>query len=104
MNENILYSLTLCPQCNNNPFLFLNKDNPENIQIQCNQCGYNHLTSLHNYLHQVKQIPQKMNYNNNKCDTHKQPLNQYCTTCNLYLCNECNSHQSHKLVSLDNIY
>ena len=40
--------LTLCPQCNNYPLLFSNKDN-----IMCYQCGYNQYTSLHKYLEQI---------------------------------------------------
>ena len=48
LNSNIL---TLCPQCNNNPLLYLNKEQPKDILIQCAHCEYNQYNSLHKYLY-----------------------------------------------------
>ena len=36
-------------------------------------------------------------------NTHNQIYNKYCIQCKLYLCNQCTTHKSHKVISLDNI-
>ena len=96
--------LTLCPQCNNNPLLYLNQDQPKDILIQCAHCKYNQSTSLHNYLYQLNTISHiKRNDNDKKCNTHNQIYNKYCIQCKLYLCNQCTTHESHQVISLDNI-
>ena len=96
--------LTLCPKCNNYPLLSLNKDHPKDILIQCDYCKYNQYTSLHNYLYQLNTICHiKRNDNDKKCNTHNQIYNKYCIQCKLYLCNQCTTHESHKVISLDNI-
>ena len=101
LNSNIL---TLCPQCNNNPLLYLNKEQPKDILIQCAHCEYNQYNSLHKYLYQLNTISHiKRNDNDKKCNTHNQIYNKYCIQCKLYLCNQCTTHESHKVISLDNI-
>ena len=101
LNSNIL---TLCPQCNNYPLLSLNQDHPKDILIQCDYCKYNQYTSLHNYLYHINSISHiKRNDNDKKCNTHNQIYNKYCIQCKLYLCNQCTTHESHKVISLDNI-
>ena len=101
LNSNIL---TLCPQCNNNPLLYLNQEQPKDILIQCAHCEYNQYNSLHKYLYQLNTISHiKRNDNDKKCNTHNQIYNKYCIQCKLYLCNQCTTHESHKVISLDNI-
>ena len=96
--------LTLCPKCNNYPLLSLNKDHPKDILIQCDYCKYNQYTSLHNYLYHINTISHiKRNNIDNKCNTHNKIYNKYCIQCKLYLCNQCTTHESHKVISLDNI-
>ena len=96
LNSNIL---TLCPQCNNYPLLSLK---PKDILIQYDHCKYNQYTSLHNYLYHINTIS-PIKTNDKKCNTHNQIYNKYCIQCKLYLCNQCTTHESHKLISLDNI-
>ena len=56
--------LTLCSQCQNSCFLSLDKEKPKDILIQCDKCGYNDYTSLHNYLY--KKTISKIQYDNNE--------------------------------------
>ena len=96
--------LALCPKCNNYPLLSLNKDHPKDILIQCDYCKYNQYTSLHNYLYHINTISHiKRNNIDNKCNTHNKIYNKYCIQCKLYLCNQCTTHELHKVISLDNI-
>ena len=58
--------LTLCPQCNNNPLLYLNQYQPKDIFIQCAHCEYNQYTSLHKYLYQLNTISHIKRNDNDK--------------------------------------
>ena len=96
--------LALCPECNNYQLLTLNQYQPKDIFIQCAHCEYNQYNSLHKYLYQLNTITHiEGNDNDNKCNTHNQIYNKYCIQCKLYLCNQCTIHESHKVISLDNI-
>ena len=70
--------------------------------IKCNSCGYNQYISLHNYLQKSKTYSTLID-NNKYCNAHKEINIKYCITCNIYLCNQCNTHKSHQLTLLDNI-
>ena len=79
MSNNFFNNLTLCLQCKNYPFLFLDKDKPKELLIKCQQCGYNQYTSIHSYLCQMKDTSSLIH--NDKY---------------------CHNDESHKLISFEN--
>ena len=97
MSQNIS-DLTICSQCHNYIFVSLNQDRPQEVLLKCDNCVYNEYRSLHKYLYQMKIKSKLINNNNNK-----QQYNKYCVTCKLYLSDQTNNHQSHSIISLDNI-
>ena len=103
MSKKTFEELTLCSQCSKFPFLFLNKENPHEILIKCEHCGNNKCILIHDYLYQINSISYTSNETKNNCDNHNQRFNKYCTTCKLYLCNQCNNHESHQIILLENI-
>ena len=102
MSEYLFDDLALCPQCNNYPLLYLDNDKPKDILIKCENCGYNQYLLLHNYLSQMKTTSTVIN-DNKYCSIHNRLFNKYCITCKLYLCNRGVNHESHKIISLDDI-
>ena len=44
---------TICPKCNNCPFLSLNKECPKEELIQCNNCECNKTYKIHDYLEPI---------------------------------------------------
>ena len=94
-----------CPLCQNCPLLYLSKNKPKEVLIICSHCELNEFFSLHNYLNEITKNIKKKNNNEKYCNNHHQICNIYCIKCNLYCCNKCqiNNHQSHKIISFDNI-
>ena len=44
---------TICPNCSNYPLLYLNKDKPNMILIDCKNCGYLQCCQLNKYFNQI---------------------------------------------------
>lgn len=99
MNNNII-TPTLCPHCNNYPLLYLNKDNPKEIIIQCPTCGFNQYYSIHHYLNRMKKEKNATD-NKNNCPKHNKEFIKYCLTCKMHFCDICN-HRSHAIINLSN--
>ena len=91
--------LTLCPQCNKYPFISFNKNKPQELLIQCDNCKYNKNISIHNYLHIMKTSFEQINHQSSYVNL----SSHYCITCKLYLCDQLNMHSSHLLIDLDNV-
>ena len=102
MSISSLNILSLCPQCNNYPLLSLFNDQPKDILILCEHCGYKAYTSLHNYLNQMKNL-QKIKVKSKNYTNHNRLFHKYCITCKSYSCNKNTDSELHKLIVLDNI-
>ena len=86
-----------CPKCKNIPYLSLDLDNPEQINLKCDKCHNSSDMKLNNYL---KGLSSKNSFTNKKCENHIYFLNKYCYNCHIQFCSKCEenkTHESHKI-------
>lgn len=104
MSSNL--SLTLCPNCNNYPFLHFSNETPKKVFIQCDFCNYAQYNTIHDYLNYSSIIQQnydiiELGTNNSKhCNEHLLLINSYCNTCKVHICDKCDTHEFHLKIPL----
>ena len=98
----MINNYAICPQCSNHSLLYLNSCKPKEIVIKCDYLHNNQYSSIHYYLHQIRDTSLKVNAQDKYCNIHQKLCKIYCIQCKLYLCEQCNiaNHYSHEFKEL----
>ena len=98
------YLFLKCPKCNEIPYININENHSENININCDKCKYSSEIKLYNYMKNLKNVDL---LKNKRCLTHNNYLNKYCYRCHIQFCSKCeisNQHSSHEIKIIKKIF